>query len=79
VLANPSLSTVRLSVHVPAGGEAIAEFFDIGGRRVFLAPLGSLTSGPHVRSIATGLGTGLYWVRVRQGAQEAKSRIAILN
>jgi hypothetical protein len=76
----------------PASGEALAwftlgsgepatlEMLDLSGRRVLAREVGGLGAGRHaVRLDLSALGPGVYWIRLRQGAQARVRRAVVLE
>ncbi len=79
--ANPGSGDVRLSVTLPAAAEATLEAFAADGRRVALLHEGALAGGsaqPFTFATA-GLASGVYVVRARSGAWEARQTVTIVR
>lgn len=73
----------RLAVGFALASDAPAslELFDIAGRRVAWRDVGSLGAGPHVVDLAAGgkLAAGVFFVRLRQGADVRIARTAVMK
>jgi hypothetical protein len=54
---------------------------DVSGRRVLAREVGSLGPGRHTVNLAEGrkVATGIYWVRLTQGANEQTARVAVIE
>jgi hypothetical protein len=72
-----------LSVYftLPSAERAELELIDVAGRRVLEREVGSLGAGPHAVDLARdrALPSGLYLVRLTQGANVRITRAAVLN
>lgn len=63
-----------------AGHEAAQlELTDVTGRRVTAREVGSLGPGPHQVVLGSGLASGVYFVRLREGAMTAVERVAVVH
>ena len=66
---------------LPSAAPATLELLDVAGRRVATCDLASVGAGHHVRTLAGGtrLEPGLYFVRLRQGAEIRSARVAVVE
>lgn len=73
--------TPTLELALPADGEVRYDVFSLGGRRLFGGSLGVLAAGRRTAPVApaASLAPGVYLVRVRQGAAEAKAKALVLR
>ena len=82
VRPNPS-SGRALSVYftLPSDERASLEVLDVAGRRVLGREVGTLGAGPHSVDLNRGrtLPSGVYLVRLTQGARVLSTRAAVLN
>jgi hypothetical protein len=82
VFPNP-LRGARLSVNFTLAdpGSGSLELLDVAGRRVAAREIGAFGPGPHTVELASTahLAPGLYMVRLRQGANERMTRVAVLR
>jgi hypothetical protein len=82
VRPNPAAGR-KLSVYftLPSAERAMLEVIDIAGRRVVEREVGSLGAGPHSVDLSRDrvLPSGLYLVRLTQGANVRITRAAVLN
>ncbi|HUK64039.1 MAG TPA: FG-GAP-like repeat-containing protein, partial [Dongiaceae bacterium] len=81
-VTNPAAGgRVGVSFSLANGAPATLELFDLGGRRVEARDVRALGAGHH----ATQLGgehtirAGVYFIRLRQGANVARARVAVLD
>lgn len=82
VWPNPSLDgRPRIEFTLPVPGAARLEVYDLTGRRVSQRDLPGLDLGTHYLEIAPNarLGTGVYFVRLRFGAERRTARVVVLN
>ncbi|MEP7216737.1 MAG: T9SS type A sorting domain-containing protein, partial [Anaerolineaceae bacterium] len=82
VLPNPSRGDrLEVTFTLPDAAPATLALFDVGGRRVALADVGALGAGKHVVDLArrAPIRSGIYFVRLSRGGQEAASRAAIVR
>jgi len=77
VLGNPQRGALWFAVP-PHAGEAVLELFDAAGRRVAGRALGPLEAGQVSLSPPARLAAGLYLVRFRAGAAEARGKLIYL-
>jgi len=73
---NPSPGPVTVSLALPSAEPATLELFDVAGRRVAAADVGSLGAGRHLVRL-TGearLSPGLYVIRLTQGSRQLSAR-----
>jgi hypothetical protein len=66
---------------LPDRASARLELLDVSGRRVRAREVGSLGAGRHTVNLAEGrrVATGLYWVRLAQGANQRTTRVAVIE
>lgn len=80
VAPNPASGEARVRFALPDPGEAVLTLNDLQGRRLRAWNVGGV---PGENELAlNGLGSlppGLYWLRLRQGASEARVRIALVR
>jgi len=79
---NPSLDgRPRLEFTLPSAGTVWLEVFDPAGRRVANHEFPALDTGPQILEIAPGtrLRAGVYFVRLRFGAERRTARLVVLN
>lgn len=79
---NPApAANLRISFTLAVPGAATLDVHDLAGRRVAGRSFTGLEAGEHSEAIAgpASLRAGIYWVRLHQGAQEAKARIVVVN
>jgi hypothetical protein len=82
VRPNPVVRHLAVSFSLAGHGSATLELLDVTGRRLLTHAVGDLGVGSHEveldRDIA-GLETGVYLVRLRQGARTAATKICIVR
>ncbi len=82
VFPNPARGP-RLSARftLPGPGAGSLELLDVAGRRVAERALAGLGAGRHILDFGVGehLAPGIYMVRLRQGANERMTRVAVLQ
>ena len=79
--ANPGRGQVRVSVTLPASAEASVEAFAADGRRVAVLHEGVLAGGsaqPFTFE-TDGLASGVYVIRARSGAWEARQTVTLVR
>lgn len=79
---NPTVGgRLQLEFTLGESGPAKIELIDISGRIVRAAEVGSLGPGPHSFELPgdAQLRAGIYFLRLRQGGREARSRVAIVD
>ncbi len=76
---NPSRGALAITVTLPSSAPASLELLDPAGRRVRSIAVAARAGRQTVVVAAPETPPGLYWVRVRQGAQVATSRITIVK
>ncbi len=84
VRPNPSRAGCTVEYAVPAsmdGAPVDASLFDVSGRRVRVLAEGTAQPGRHVLSIGreAGLRAGVYFLRLRVGAEERRSSVLLLD
>ena len=78
---NPAIGAMRVSFSLPAAGAASLELLDLSGRRVIDREVGGLGAGRHVLRLDSGerIVPGIYWLRLRQGAQQMLARAVVMR
>lgn len=78
---NPVVGEVNVHFSLSSSTRADLELFDLAGRSVAAASLTNPTPGPQHLRLADGrrLDPGVYWVRLRQGGDVAKSRVVVVR
>ena len=78
---NPAVGTLNVSFSLPKEGPATMELLDLAGRRVIDREVGQLGRGRHVFRLDSGprMAPGVYWLRLRQGAQQALTRAVVMR
>jgi hypothetical protein len=77
---NPTRAAITLDLACSRAANGAVEVFDVGGRRVMARDLGMLDAGPHTVSLDLGgQPAGLCLVRIRQGAETARTRVLVLR
>ena len=76
---NPAHGAFRLAFALASAGDARLDVFDVGGRRVAARDLAAYGPGRHSVEFAAsgGLGPGLYFARLSQGARSATTKIVV--
>jgi hypothetical protein len=76
---NPSRGATQVQFDLQGNAVAALEIYDASGRRLAGLPLASARRGRHVRWLDTtaGLPSGVYWVRLRDGAQVSSARLVV--
>jgi len=66
---------------LPNGASARLELLDVSGRRLLAREVGSLGAGRHTVNLAEGhnVAAGIYWVRLTQGANQRRTRVAAIE
>ena len=77
--APPTHSGLTLLLDLPNREPATIEVFDIAGRRVVSRDLSGIEPGHHRLAIQEHLASGLYLVRLRQGAEAVVARSLVLR
>jgi hypothetical protein len=82
VRPNPAVRRLAVSFSLAERGAASLELLDIHGRRLAARDVGNFGPGPHTidldREVAN-LATGVYLVRLREGARLASTKICVLR
>jgi hypothetical protein len=82
VRPNPSIRN-RLSVvfALPSGAHARLDLMDVSGRRVVSREVGSMGPGRHTVNLSEGctVASGVYWVRLTQGANRRTTQVAVID
>jgi len=82
---NPSVGTMKMSIVLPTGGNALLRLFDPSGRVVETAFSGYLTSGAHTfdwnaaTRVDESLPSGVYYLRLDAQGEKDMQRIVILR
>jgi hypothetical protein len=81
VPVRPETGSLRLGITLAEEAAARVDVIDVAGRVMFTRPLESLVAGPQVIELAgpRSLAPGVYFVRLRQGAHEARARLAVVR
>jgi hypothetical protein len=81
VFPNPAREALFVSFSLPAAQVATLELVDVAGRRVAAREVGALGAGDHVIDLGRGaaLESGLYFVRLTQGARRSIARAAFVR
>jgi hypothetical protein len=66
---------------LPGDASARLELLDVNGRRVAGREVGSLGAGRHRVNLAQGrhVAPGVYWVRLTQGTNQQRARVAVID
>jgi hypothetical protein len=75
--SNPSLASFQASLELPEDAPATLEVFDVSGRHVLTREISG--RGQHVIDLSDGLRSGLYFLRLHQGAARAETRTVFLK
>lgn len=80
VSPSPAVGCVCLRLELPATGSATLEVFDLAGRRRFASDVGALGSGSHALTIpgSEGWAAGIYFARLRRGAEKRSVRVMLV-
>ena len=78
---NPAVDAINVSFSLPTASPASVELLDLAGRRVLDREVGPLGAGRHQLRLDSGehLAPGVYWLRLRQGAQQALIRAVVMR
>ena len=78
---NPAVGALNVSFSLPKDGPATMELLDLAGRRVIDREVGQLGRGRHVFRLDSDsrMAPGVYWLRLRQGAQQALTRAVVMR
>jgi hypothetical protein len=82
VRPNPARGNgLRVAFALPDGGAARLELIDVSGRRVLWREVGGLGAGRHTVNLSESrrVMSGLYWVRLTQGANQRTTRVAVIE
>lgn len=82
VRPNPAnRNRLNVTFALPTGAAARLDLMDVSGRRVLARKVGSLGVGHHTVNLAAGrrVASGLYWVRLTQGAYQRTTRVAVVE
>ena len=72
---NPFAASARVTLAVPAAGDARVAVYDVLGRRMAVLHDGPLAAGRHPLALGVGLAPGVYLVRAETGDQTATLRV----
>jgi hypothetical protein len=81
-ITNPALGgRMALAFTLPSAASARLEVMDVTGRRVFTREVGTMGAGRHTVHVGgdTPLRSGVYFVRLSQGADGASARVTVLR
>ena len=79
-LPNPASSATHISFALPRSAHVELALFDVGGARVRTLAAGSFAAGSHsVECVTSGLGAGLYFVRMSAGAFQTSTRLLVVH
>jgi len=72
---------LNIAFALPTGDAARLELVDVTGRQVLAREVGALGSGRHTVNLAAGrrVAPGIYWVRLTQGANRQRARVAVVE
>lgn len=77
---NPFSTSTELSLSLPTERQVTLEVYDLQGHRVAALHEGPLGAGTHSFTLrASGLASGLYFVRARAGAESLVRRITVVD
>jgi hypothetical protein len=82
VRPNPARGNgLHVAFALPSGAAARLELMDVSGRRVASREVGGLGPGRHTVNLSDGrtVASGLYWVRLTQGANRRTARVAVID
>ena len=79
VTPDPVHGRSRVSFTLARGGHVELELIDLQGRAVRQLASGDHAAGEHSVEVAReGLSAGIYWLRLRAGGEERRTRFAVL-
>ena len=76
-LPNPVQRDLVVAFTLPVASPATLDVFDAAGRSVFSRSLDGLPAGRHVLQLGRIPRSGLYFMRLRQGAHEVSKRAVV--
>jgi hypothetical protein len=80
VWPNPLNPAARIRFSLPAAGEVDLSIHDLSGRRLATLRRGLLEAGQHELTWrATGLSSGVYWVRLAAGKQVRGTKLVVIK
>jgi hypothetical protein len=85
IYPNPGKGMIKVICKLPADGEAELELYNLRGQKVFARTYGSITKGLNVLRMETRddsgrkLGSGMYFVRIKQGKHIQTGKLAIVK
>jgi hypothetical protein len=81
VRPNPTQTDIIVSFDLPTNAPATLKLYDLTGREVFGLEVGSLGPGKLTLNLGTyaTFRSGIYFVRLAQGGEEATSRISVVR
>ncbi|MFZ1948098.1 MAG: C25 family cysteine peptidase [bacterium] len=74
---NPSGEATAIKFGIPSAGRVDMDVFDVAGRRVANLAGGQYSAGYHRVEWRGGLGSGIYFVKVRFGGEEVTRKVVI--
>ena len=81
VRPNPAKTDILVTFDLPSNAPATLKLYDLTGREVFALDVGSLGPGRLTLNLGTyaAFRSGVYFMRLAQGGQEATSRISVVR
>lgn len=80
VRPNPSVGSMSFAFSLTDNSPATIELVDLGGRRVFTRPVGSMGAGFHVVPLANAnLPIGIYAVRLTQHGRTLSTKVTVIR
>lgn len=78
---NPAVGAINVSFSLAREGPATMELLDLAGRRVIDREVGQFGRGRHVFRLDLGarMAPGVYWLRLRQGVEQALTRAVVMR
>ena len=82
LVPNPAKrNQLNVGFALPTRATARLDLVDVGGRRVVSREVGALGAGRHTVNLSEGhsVASGVYWVRLTQGANRQETRVAVIQ
>jgi len=82
LVPNPAKrNQLNVAFALPVRATARLDLVDVGGRRVVSREVGALGAGRHTVNLSEGhsVASGVYWVRLTQGANRQETRVAVIQ
>jgi hypothetical protein len=78
---NPAVDGIKVSFSLAREGQATLDLLDLAGRLVIDREVGGLGAGRHLLRLDSGerISPGVYWLRLRQGEQQALKRAVVIR